>query len=254
VNPLAALCRRLGLDLASTARLARVSRMAARLALGDTATGVTAYFTICEALGASLRLRPAAPLVIWLDRDWLDARYMDPLFRRNGRIQLPPVDATRKMLRRHVKRLRVKDGYTYQDIVDYFQASHVCTAEGLRNWRRSSIGQIMKQHRGHRVVDDDVPVIPNAECLADWRDFLCGKILTSLCVEDPVAPLRYQLAWRMDGSRMLLEPRAKMPEKPREWIIRSMSGIVWLPEDCWGVVCDEPLPAPPDASRDPASS
>jgi hypothetical protein len=233
MNPLADLCRKMGVGIADAARLAGVNAGSANIALlADPTPAVDAYIKISAALGASLKVRKGAPLAFWFYLPTFDALYFDRLFRlRQG---LPGLPASRLKLRQYVISVRRRKVKSYAKLVKDLERGHICTAEGLRDWRRSTIGQYLKLRRNPDGAHE--ALAPNAQCIADWRDYLKGLVHGAICPEDVMAPVRYLMAWKEDGGRLYLEAGKEMPEKPREWIIAAVSRIPWLTAGHWGLI------------------
>lgn len=227
-NPLATLCRQLGLSPAAAAKLAGCSLEDAAEALADVPAGaVRAFCGILAGIQAKVRVAAAdTRLAFWVERDALDAVYRDDAFRRaNGLLGLP---RTLGELRVLMAQLKGPDA-SFADVSGRLEASFIPTATGLREWRRTTVAQHLAS-RGAR--DADPMPEPGAELRRAWRSWAVDMILADL---SPVAgdALRYGIVptWvhRGDeGERVTFRATRPMPACAVRWCHEGLVRMAWL--------------------------
>jgi hypothetical protein len=235
MNPLHKLCKQFGIGYGDLARISGCDAGSIYQAARPDPTSpvVKAYVAALDALGVRMRIKEGPALAIWFDRPWFDWLYHNNDFR--DRWNLGRLPATRKIMRRTLKRMATNNGYGFRKLCKLMEQSHVCTPEGLRHWRHGNLAKMMNA-RWQRFKTDYEPLRPDEECLRDWRQFLKDQILLKLCPEDPAAAMRYRLTWSEDEGRMYLRAQDRIPEKPRQWIIDAVHRIDWIEAERWGLV------------------
>lgn len=244
-NPLAILCRQMGLDHLHAGRKAGVKAESAWQAMmepnRDDGTmmpeAICALVKACEAMGLALRLARSPGLRIWIDRAHVDGLYHDDAFRATW--NFPKLPKTQWILRQSIRKMRAEK-LSFQRISDLLDRGHVCTLEGLPNWRKTTVKQIVDLRW---LRENGRPLVPQAGAVERWRRWLMDLAMSQLCPGDAMAAVRYGIVWREEPDRILVTSSRPMPTKPYEWILAGLDDIRWIAGH-WGHHPEE-SPAPP---------
>ena len=234
VNHLAQMVARLGLNIKTAARLANLHPGVVHKLLEDPpkSSMLNGYIRLYEAIGASLRLRSAPEVSIWLNRQHLRDLYFNDAVRKG--MELPAHPKTRGDLRLEVRRLYRKK-MSYKDILDHMTAGYICTGEGLDNWRKSVIGQVVNSKPV--TASKARPIAPQEPMLEKWEDMLIQRLFLDCATADPAYRIRYGFKTIKQADRVWLVSESgeqcPMTVKVREWFLDDVRRIPWL-AGAWG--------------------
>jgi len=228
-NPLSELCKQLGIGTDTAANLADIDPdMASAVLMGQPPVEVDAYLRLAAAVGVRLKFAAAPPLSLWFDLPYLDGLCFDNEFRE--RVGLLPLPATTVEVRNLV--LRLANDMGPSAVCKALEDSMVPTSQGVRHWNRGTVPQYTRCE-----ITNDTPLERPAWLAPAWRTWLVGQITDQWCRYDPMAFVRYSFRWTIRDGLLLARSADKMPAKPREWIVESLTSIEWI-AGRWGISND----------------
>lgn len=243
MNPLAEICKRMGLSNQRVATLAGCRLKAANFALAteNVHEYVETFIDICAAMEVQLRLTKAEPLHIWIDCAVIDELYASKKYRSQyGLIQLPPTRREMTRLLLHYRRTM-----PFNQIIPTLEKSFICTSMGYTEWSAQNLDRDMKKYGGKKGGKrrlgrknkyNQYTIKPNEESLARWRRFVVSNLMAESCPEDPMLGPRYGIAPRIEGDKMILQSTKPIPTAPRRWFMEGLGRHWWLEPGHWGEV------------------
>ena len=232
MNPLKKLCDQLGLNSASLAIQLKLPESTIALAIEYAPVGALGTFLgIVESLGVKMRIRASDELLkLWISVPAIDDLHPNNEWRKSvGLCVLPP---DRGQLVAYVRFLRKRHKWTYGEIKTHMERNFIPTAEGLREWRGSTIGHICT---GGKVSDASLPLGYSPAFATAFRAMVAKELLVRLFRFDPFAPVRYEVDGFEDDRVLRIEAHHPTPEFVPNWVIAQLHTLRWFSEFDWGI-------------------
>lgn len=193
---------------------------------------VAAFLRVAQVVGVKWRILSQGRFVMWLKLGEVENLWWSERARKFLGLEQPP--KTWEDLRKLVHFLRGL-GRSYQEICDHMEANWICTAAGLREWRRSTILQYLnaQDEIGERFASrklDPGPIFKTA-----WARFVMDRLLVHLFAFAPMALVEFSIGWGFDGDRIVIDSEGSVPDAIRDWAIARMGELAWLHPHDWSV-------------------
>ncbi|HEV2292444.1 MAG TPA: hypothetical protein VGR35_01230 [Tepidisphaeraceae bacterium] len=238
-NPLAQLCRQMGLPASFMAERLKLdpALVAAALELHPSDPGLATYVKLLHQLDARMRVDPAAPPTVWINNGAIYKLVRDNHWR--AEVALCAMPRTTKGIVEVLRILRDR-GMTQAQIARYMRTNFIPSGWGRLQWDEAMVSRKLSARkppadRGVRFSRDD------------WRKAFRRHVVSLLLVRifpaDPAAALRYGYEVTTEGERTILRGKERMPACVRDWTLESLGSIKWFAPGEWGIGDATPTPA-----------